>query len=82
MARWEHVNQCEESGNWAVEGAVYSGGLGFSHANWTQFNTYGYPSDAAEATPEQQVRVAVAFAEHYYGSADAAPDANGCDGGY
>ncbi len=33
-AAWDRVNICEEGGRWDVEGAVYSGGLGFSQANW------------------------------------------------
>ena len=82
MAEWDKVNQCEEGGNWSVDGPTYSGGLGFSHANWSQFNTFGYPSDAAFATPAQQVWVAVQFAIHYYGNAYWAPDQNGCSGGY
>ncbi len=82
IAEWEHVNECEEGGNWAVDGAIYSGGLGFSHANWDQFNTFGYPSDAAYATPEQQITVAVAFATYYYHNPDWAPDQGGCTGGY
>ena len=40
------------------------GGLGMSHANWNQFNTFGFPSDAAYASPLQQIRVAVAFASY------------------
>ncbi len=59
---------CEEGGNWNVDGPLFSGGLGFTHANWNQFNTFGFPSDAAYATPEQQVRVAVAFASYYWGN--------------
>jgi hypothetical protein len=81
-AAWDRVNLCEEGGRWNAEGSVYSGGLGFSHANWDTFNTFGYPSDAAQATPEQQIRVAVAFASRYWGNPDAAPDQNGCRGGY
>ena len=77
-AAWDQVNMCEEGGRWNVDGSVYSGGLGFSHANWNQFNTFGYPSDAANATPDQQIRVAVAFAVAYWGSPNAAPDQNGC----
>ena len=77
-AAWNRVNMCEEGGRWNVDGSVYSGGLGFSHANWNQFNTFGYPSDAANATPDQQIRVAVAFAVAYLGSPNAAPDQNGC----
>ena len=79
---WFRVNMCEEGGLWNVNGQVYSGGLGFSHANWSQFNTFGYPADAAFATPEQQIRVAVAFAVRYWGNPDAAPDQHGCSGGY
>ena len=82
IAAWDKVNICEESGVWNVDGAVYSGGLGFSHANWARFNTFGYPADAADATPDEQIRVAVAFATALMGGPNAAPDQNGCDGGY
>ena len=81
-AEWDKVSICEESGDWAVDGATYSGGLGFTHANWTQFNTFGFPSDAAYATPDEQIRVAVAFATAYLGGPNAAPDQDGCTGGY
>ena len=81
-AAWDRVNMCEEGGAWNVEGTVYSGGLGFSRANWDEFNTFGYPPDAAAATPDQQIRVAVAFATRYWGNPNAAPDQNGCTGGY
>ena len=81
-AAWDRVNMCEEGGNWNVDGLVYSGGLGFSHTNWDEFNTFGYPTDAADATPDQQIRVAVAFATRYWGNPNAAPDQNGCSGGY
>jgi Transglycosylase-like domain len=82
IAAWDKVNICEEGGAWNVDGPVYSGGLGFSHANWARFNTFGYPADAADATPDEQIRVAVAFATAYLGGPNAAPDQNGCDGGY
>jgi hypothetical protein len=82
IAAWDRVNICEEGGRWNVDGPIYSGGLGFSHANWTQFNTFGYPSDAAYATPDEQIRVAVAFATAYMGGPNAAPDQDGCTGGY
>ena len=81
-AAWDRVNMCEEGGAWNIDGSEFSGGLGFSHANWNEFNTFGYPSDAAFATPEQQIRVAVAFATRYWGNPNAAPDQNGCSGGY
>jgi len=79
---WFRVNMCEEGGLWNVDGPVYSGGLGFSHANWSTFNTFGYPADAAQASAEQQIRVAVAFATRYWGNPNAAPDQHGCSGGY
>jgi len=82
IAAWDKVNICEEGGVWDVDGPVYSGGLGFSHANWARFNTFGYPADAADATPDEQIRVAVAFATYFMGGPNAAPDQNGCDGGY
>ncbi len=77
---WYHVNSCEEGGAWNVDGSRFSGGLGFTHANWNRFNTFGYPANAAFATPDQQIRVAVAFAVAYWGSPNAAPDTNGCSG--
>ncbi len=82
IAAWTRVNLCEEGGVWNVDGSEFSGGLGMSHANWDQFNTFGYPADAADATPDEQIRVAVAFATSYWGNPDAAPDQNGCTGGY
>ncbi len=46
------------------------------------FNTFGYPSNAGYATPDQQIRVAVAFAIRLLGQPNAAPDQSGCSGGY
>jgi hypothetical protein len=82
IAAWTRVNVCEEGGQWNVDGSVYSGGLGMSRANWDQFNTFGYPADAAAAAPDEQIRVAVAFATSYWGNPNAAPDQDGCTGGY
>ncbi len=61
-----------------MDGSEFSGGLGFTRANWDEFNTFGYPADAADATPLEQIRVAVAFATAYWGNPDAAPDQDGC----
>ncbi len=78
---WFRVNMCEEGGLWNVDGPVYSGGLGFSHANWADLNTFGYPADAALATPEQQIRVAVAFAVRYWGNPTPPPTSTGAAAG-
>ncbi len=80
IALWEHVNMCEEGGDWHVDGSEFAGGLGFTRSNWARFNTFGFAANAADATPLQQIRVAVAFAEAYWGSPDAAPDQGGCAG--
>jgi Transglycosylase-like domain len=80
ISAWEHVNLCEEGGRWNVEAGQFGGGLGFTRANWDEFNTFGFPSDAADATPLQQIRVAVAFAAAYLGGPFAAPDEDGCAG--
>ena len=82
IAAWDRVNVCEEGGDWYVDGSEFAGGLGMSRANWAQFNTFGFPSNAADATPLQQIRVAVAFATYYTGNPDWAPDQDGCTGGY
>jgi hypothetical protein len=58
MAAWEKVAMCEEGGNWNVRGSVYSGGLGISNANWVAYGGTQYASNAADATPEEQVTVA------------------------
>lgn len=82
FARWDKVRTCEEgpgTPGWATDGPTYSGGLGWTHANWTQFNVYGFPADAANATPDEQVYVAVHGWEPTYGGP---PDQNGCSGGY
>ena len=70
--RGDRANICEEGGNWYVNGSEFAGGLGMSRANWAQFNTFGFPSNAAYATPLQQIRVAVAFATYYTGNLDSA----------
>ncbi len=82
IGAWERVNLCEEGGRWNVEAGDFGGGLGFTRANWDEFNTFGFPADAADATPLQQIRVAVAFAAAYLGGPFAAPDQGGCAGGY
>ena len=73
-AQWYRVQNCEEgpgTAEWATEGPVYAGGLGISRANWSAYNVYGFPADAGQATPDQQIMVAERIQFN-------PPDQNGC----
>ena len=58
-AAWTKVADCEEGGNWHVQGPVYSGGLGISEQNWI---AYGGQRDFGPewgASEDQQIVVAM-----------------------
>lgn len=56
---WDRLAECESSGNWAINtGNGYSGGLQFSPSTWDGFRPSSYPSDAFQASREQQILVA------------------------
>ena len=42
--RWENIANCETGGNRAMQGALYSGGLGIYNGTW---NGFGAPTAAA-----------------------------------
>jgi len=74
LAQWSRVAMCEEGGNWQVRGSLYSGGLGITNSNWRYFSRgMGFPANAADATPVQQVAVAKKINAGY-----GVPDQNGC----
>lgn len=74
LREWSRVAMCEEGGNWTVRGSLYSGGLGITNSNWQYFSRgLGFPANAADATPVQQVAVAKRINAGY-----AVPDQNGC----
>lgn len=75
MAAWSKVAQCEEGGNWAVDGASYSGGLGISRANWIAYGGLAFAPVGAMATPAEQVIVAERIQA-------VPPDQNGCTGSW
>jgi hypothetical protein len=53
---WDAVAQCESSGNWGTEtGNGFSGGLQFTQSTW---NAYGGNGDPANASRDEQIRVA------------------------
>ena len=74
LRQWSRVSICEEGGNWSVRGSLYSGGLGITNHNWTYYSRgLGFPANAADATPVQQVAVAKRINKGY-----AVPDQHGC----
>ena len=70
-AAWNRVAVCEEGGNWQADGPRFSGGLGISRVNWSNYGGIRYASSAARATPDQQIMVA----ERIQSSP---PDQHGC----
>nr|WP_067820761.1 transglycosylase family protein [Nocardia inohanensis] len=53
---WDAVAQCESSGNWGANtGNGFYGGLQFTQSTW---NAYGGAGNAANASREEQIRVA------------------------
>jgi hypothetical protein len=77
MAEWGRVNICEEGGDWHVNGSVYGGGLGISLTNWSEYGGLAAFGPEWEATPEQQVEVAMKI----QGGREV-PDQDGCGGGW
>ena len=70
-AAWSRVAMCEEGGNWQADGSRFSGGLGITRANWSIFGGQQYASEAALATPDQQIMVAERIQSY-------PPDQHGC----
>lgn len=53
---WDAVAACEASGNWGADtGNGFYGGLQFTQSTW---NAYGGGGSAANASREEQIRVA------------------------
>jgi hypothetical protein len=77
MAMWAKVNICEMGGRWSVKGPTYSGGLGITNINWKYFGGFQFASNAALATPMQQVVVAERIQGNNY-----VPDQYGCGPGW
>jgi hypothetical protein len=69
------VNVCEESGNWHVQGSVYSGGLGISMTNWDVFGGLRDFGPEWAATPSEQIIVAERIQT-------SPPDQDGCTGSW
>jgi hypothetical protein len=55
---WDAIAACETQGNWHMQGASFSGGVGFSNAAWDSFGGREFAPNAGQATREQQIVVA------------------------
>lgn len=57
---WQQLALCESGQRWDVVRDVYQGGLQFDARTWDRYVVAhpGFPADADDATPEQQVAVA------------------------
>ena len=81
MAKWAKVAQCETGSNWHAKGPIYSGGLGFRYSSWNGYGGLVFAPIAAEATPAEQVYVAINI-QKQNGFGDYVPDQYGCSGGW
>lgn len=54
MARVEKVHRCESPTTWRSPGPTYFGGLGWKWATWLTYRAPSFPTNMAQATPEQQ----------------------------
>jgi hypothetical protein len=77
MKMWAKVNICEMGGIWTGHGPVYSGGLGIRNVNWVAFGGLEFAPNAGDATPMQQVYVAMKIEQDSY-----VPDQYGCGQGW
>jgi len=67
-AVWQRVAQCESGSNppnWKHDSGTYQGAFGFYHGSWDAFRPARYPSNAADASPWQQYRVALRIHARY-----------------
>ena len=55
---WERIAQCETGGNWAMQGPLWSGGLGIYHGTWDDYGGRDFASSPGLATREEQIMVA------------------------
>jgi len=76
MAKWSKVAWCETHGNWAMQGATFSGALGISNVVWNSYGGREFAPNAGLATPQEQVLVATRINGGYV------PDQDGCNGGW
>lgn len=55
---WWAIGMCETGLNWKHHTSSYQGAFGFYYGSWDAFRPKNYPSEAYNATPQQQLYVA------------------------
>ena len=58
VALWQPLAVCEQAGDWTVQGARFSGGLGFANTTWDAFGGREFAPNAGLASPYQQTIIA------------------------
>lgn len=61
--KWQRVGACETGygkrpGNFRWNSGTYQGFVGFYYGSWDAYRPAGYPAEAYQATPRQQMVVA------------------------
>lgn len=81
MQKWLTVAWCETNQHWASRGPIFSGGLGITNYNWAYFGGRDFAQNASQATPEQQVLIAIRIQKEG-GYKGVVPDQNGYCAGW
>ncbi len=56
---WDRIATCETGRNWAMQGPLWSGGLGIYNGTWDTYGGRKYAPNAGLATREEQILVAM-----------------------
>ena len=59
---YQRIARCETGERWTWNSGAYQGAFGFWYGTWDAYKPRGYPREAYQATPVQQLRVAVIVA--------------------
>jgi len=62
---WDAIARCETGGNWRMQGARFSGGVGFANSTWNGFGGREFAPNAGQATREEQIVVAERVYDRY-----------------
>ncbi len=57
-AKWYRIGMCETHLTWAWNSGTYQGAFGFYWGTWDAYKPGGFPAEAYQATPRQQMIVA------------------------
>ena len=57
--KWRRIGTCETGLDWHWNSGTYQGAFGFYWGTWDAYKPRGYPDEAYQATPRQQMNVAI-----------------------